>query len=116
MRLRPRKRAGVRPICKRSWKHSLRARTRARTKAKRRFQRRSCASQSRFDSASRRNARKSGHQPFVKTERLDFASQLAQRIKTLDRSRAGIADQVIESFFAGDDDEMRDAAWKPDPH
>src|SRR5215831_16866603 len=46
----------------------------------------------------------------VKSQRLDIAAELAQRVETFRRTGAGIAHQIIEAVLSRDDDKMRDAA------
>jgi hypothetical protein len=44
----------------------------------------------------------------IKAQGFDWAAELAQRIETSGRARAGIAHEVVEAVLAGDDDKMRD--------
>ena len=53
---------------------------------------------------------------FVKSQALDVAAELAQRIEPFRRATAGILHQIIEPILAGDHNKMRDAARQPYPH
>ena len=52
----------------------------------------------------------------VKSQRLDVAAKLAERVETFRRAVAGITHEIVEPVFAGDDDKMCDATWQPHPH
>src|SRR5216110_222312 len=52
----------------------------------------------------------------IKSERLDVAAKLAQRVETLCGPGAGIAHKIVESVFAGDDNKMGDAASQAHAH
>src|SRR6266516_828293 len=52
----------------------------------------------------------------VKSQRLDVAAELAQRIEAFRRTAAGILYEIVKPVFAGNDDKMRDAAGQPHPH
>ena len=45
----------------------------------------------------------------VKSQRLDVAAKLAERVETFRRAVAGITHEIVEPVFAGDDDKMCDA-------
>src|SRR5215471_17828875 len=52
----------------------------------------------------------------VKSQRLNIAAKLAEWVKAFASTSAGIAHEVIEALFAGDDNKMRDAVPQADPH
>ena len=52
----------------------------------------------------------------VKSQGLNVAAELAQRVETFRRAGAGIGNEVVEPILAGNDDKMRDAAGQSDSH
>ena len=71
--------------------------------------RRSTAVVVRVRSAPRGQLRIRSGDGLVESQRLDVAAEFSQRVKPFRRAGAGIAYEIIETIFPGDDDEMRDA-------
>src|SRR5947207_15743929 len=52
----------------------------------------------------------------IKSQRLDIAAKLAQRVKAFSSTTAGITHEIIEAILARDDNKVRDAVSQADPH